>query len=147
MDSTRTFKMKIHGNEYAVDIKKVGEGVASVEVNGTLYDVQFEAERKVSKTPTLTRTPVYASSTERPKTTASPTENKGKTVKAPLPGVILEIRVREGDTVKAGEVLLIMEAMKMENNIVAPTDGRVASLKVGKGDNVLEGDPLVEIGG
>ncbi len=147
MDSTRTFKMKIHGNEYAVDIKTIGEGVASVEVNGTMYDVQFEAERKVSKTPTLTRKPVYTSEAERPKTTASPTENKGKIIKAPLPGVILEIKVREGDTVKAGDVLLIMEAMKMENNIVAPADGRIAALKVGKGDNVLEGDALVEIGG
>lgn len=147
MDSNRTFKMKIHGNEYTVDIKNVGEGEAQVEVNGTVYSVAFEAERKVSKTPTLTRTPVYTTQVERPKTTASPTENKGKTVKSPLPGVILELRVREGDTVKAGDVLLIMEAMKMENNIVAPMDGRVAALKVGKGDNVLEGDPLVEIGG
>ena len=147
MDSNRTFKMKIHGNEYNVDIKKVGEGVAEVEVNGTVYSVDFEAERKVSKTPTLTRTPVYTTQAERPKSTASPTENRGKTVKAPLPGVILELRVREGDTVKAGDVLLIMEAMKMENNIVAPTDGRVSALRVGKGDNVLEGDPLVEIGG
>lgn len=146
MDSNRTFKMKIHGNEYSVDIKNVGEGIASVEVNGTVYEVEFEAQRKVSKTPTLTRAPVYTTEADRPKTTAAPTENKGKTVKAPLPGVILELKVREGDTVKAGDVLLIMEAMKMENNIVAPTDGRVTALKVGKGDNVLEGDPLVEIG-
>jgi glutaconyl-CoA/methylmalonyl-CoA decarboxylase subunit gamma len=147
MDSNRTFKMKIHGNDYTVDIKKVGEGVASVEVNGTVYDVQFEAERKISKTPTLTRTPVYTSGADRPKATAAPTENKGKVVKAPLPGVILEVNVREGDAVKAGDVLLLMEAMKMENNIVAPMDGRVVAMKVGKGDNVLEGDPLVEIGG
>lgn len=146
MDSRRTFKMKIHGNEYGVEIKKVGEGVASVEVNGTIYEVQFESERKVSKTPTLTRTPVYTTETEHPKKTASPTESKGKQVKSPLPGVILEIKVREGDPVKAGDVLMIMEAMKMENNIVAPSDGRIAVLKVGKGDNVLEGDLLVEIG-
>lgn len=147
MNSTRTFKMKIHGNEYTVDIKSIGEGVASVEVNGTVYDVAYEAEKKVSKTPTLTRTPVYSTSAERPKTTAGPAENKGKIVKSPLPGVILEVRVREGAEVKAGDLLLIMEAMKMENNIVAPSDGRVTSLKVNVGDNVLEGDPLVEIGG
>jgi biotin carboxyl carrier protein len=137
--------MKIHGNEYAVDIKNVGEGVASVEVNGTVYSVEFEAERKVSKTPTLTRTPVYTTGADRPKTTASPTENKGKTVKAPLPGVILELHVREGDTVKAGDVLLIMEAMKMENNILAEVDGHAKTIKVNEGDNVLEGDLLIEI--
>ena len=146
MDSRRTFKMKIHGNDYGVEIQKVGEGVASVEVNGTVYEVEFESERKVSKTPTLTRTPVYTTETEHPKKTASPTEGKGKTIKSPLPGVILEVKVREGDSVKAGDVLLIMEAMKMENNIVAHSDGTIASLKVAKGDNVLEGDPLVEIG-
>jgi glutaconyl-CoA/methylmalonyl-CoA decarboxylase subunit gamma len=146
MDSRRTFKMKIHGNDYGVEIKKVGEGVASVEVNGTVYQVEFESARKVSKTPTLTRAPVYTTETERPKKTASPTEGAGKTIKSPLPGVILEVKVREGDSIKAGDVLLIMEAMKMENNIVAHSDGTIASLKVGKGDNVLEGDPLVEIG-
>ena len=59
----------------------------------------------------------------------------------------LDLRIKEGDSVKAGDVLMIMEAMKMENNIVAPGDGTVTSVKVAKGDNVLEGDPLVEIGG
>lgn len=147
MDSTRKFSIKIHGNDYAVEINKVHDGVASVEVNGTVYEVQYEAERRETKTPTLVRKPVYTTEAERPKKTAKPTENKGKIVKAPLPGVILETKVKEGDTIKAGDVLMIMEAMKMENNIVAPGDGTVASMKVAKGDNVLEGDALVEIGG
>ena len=147
MDSNRKFSIKIHGNEYAVEIKKVDEGVASVEVNGTVYEVQYEAERRVSKTPTLVRTPVYHTESERPKKTSRPEESKGRVIKAPLPGVILDLRIKEGDSVKAGDVLMIMEAMKMENNIVAPGDGTVTSLKVAKGDNVLEGDPLVEIGG
>lgn len=147
MDSKRTFKMKIHGNDYSVDIKNIGDGIASIEVNGTMYEVQFEAERKVSKTPTLTRTPVYTSSTERSKSTAAPEENKGKVVKAPLPGTILEIKRREGDTVKAGDVILIMEAMKMENNIVSPTDGSIVKMNVQQGENVLEAAPLFEIGG
>ena len=147
MDSNRKFAITIHGNDYAVEIQKVAEGVASVEVNGTVYEVKYEAEKRVSKTPTLVRTPVYHTESERPKKTTRPEETKGRTVKAPLPGVILELRIKEGDAVKAGDVLMIMEAMKMENNIVAPGDGTVTSLKVAKGDNVLEGDLLVEIGG
>ncbi len=147
MDSNRKFSIKIHGNEYAVEINKVDDGVASVEVNGTVYDVQYEVEKRTTKTPTLVRTPVYHTAEERPKKTSAPDATKGRTVKAPLPGVILELRIKEGDAVKAGDVLMIMEAMKMENNIVAPGDGTVQSLKVAKGDNVLEGDPLVEIGG
>lgn len=147
MNSARKFNIKINGTDYAVEIKKVDEGLATVEVNGSVYDVAFEAEKKVSKTPTLVRTPAYTTQSERPKTTAKPEENKGKIIKAPLPGVILDMHVREGDAVKAGQVLLVMEAMKMENNIVAPNDGTVTALRISKGDNVLEGDVLVEIGG
>jgi len=147
MDSNRKFSIKIHGNDYAVEIKKVDHGVASVEVNGTVYEVQYEAEKRVTKTPTLVRKPVYHTESDRPQKTAAPEASKGRMIKAPLPGVILELRIKEGDTVKAGDVLMIMEAMKMENNIVAPGDGTVTALKVAKGDNVLEGDPLVEIGG
>ena len=66
MDSNRKFSMKIHGNDYAVEIRKIDEGTATVEVNGTVYEVHYEAERKVSKTPTLTRTPVYHTETDRP---------------------------------------------------------------------------------
>ncbi len=147
MNSTRKFSIKINGNDYAVEIAKVAEGVASVDVNGTVYDVQFETEKKVTKTPTLVRTPMYTTESERPKSTAKPTENKGKVIKSPLPGVILDVHKREGDAVKAGDVIMIMEAMKMENNIVAPTDGTITALRVQRGDNVLEGDVLVEIGG
>ena len=147
MDSTRKFSIKIHGNDYAVEIKKVDDGVASVDVNGTVYEVQYEAERRSTKTPTLVRTPVYHTASDRPLKTSKPEESKGKLVKAPLPGVILEVKVKEGDSIKAGQVLMIMEAMKMENNIVAPSDGTVVSMKVSRDDNVLEGDPLLEIGG
>lgn len=147
MNSTRKFSIKINGNDYAVEIAKIGDGVASVDVNGTVYEVEFQSEKKVSKTPTLVRTPAYTTEAERPKTTAKPAENTMKVVKSPLPGVILDVHKREGDAVKAGEVVMIMEAMKMENNIVSPIDGTLRSLKVQRNDNVLEGDVLFEIGG
>ena len=66
-------------------------------------------------------------------------------VKSPLPGVILDIKVKEGDTVKRGQTIIILEAMKMENNINANKDGKVAEIKVNKGDSVLEGTDLVII--
>jgi len=146
MNSSRQFNIKINGTEYTVDILKAEDGAASVEVNGTKYDVQYEQKKAVSKTPTLVRTPAYTSAEERTKSFAKPDEVKTKGIKSPLPGVILEVKVNTGDAVKAGQGLMVMEAMKMENNIVAPSDGIVKALKVGKGDNVLEGDLLVEIG-
>ena len=66
-------------------------------------------------------------------------------MKSPLPGVILDIKVKEGDMVKKGQVIIILEAMKMENNINADRDGKVTSIKVSKGDSVLEGTDLVII--
>ena len=67
-------------------------------------------------------------------------------VKSPLPGVILEVKCAVGNTVKKGDVLLILEAMKMENVIEATANGKIESIKVNKGDSVLEGDTLVVIG-
>lgn len=147
MASRRTFNVSINGNAYSIDIQKVTDGQATVEVNGASYTVEFESNRPVSKTPTLIRSVAYNTEGERPKKTAHPEENKGRIIKSPLPGVILSVNVKEGDSVKAGDLLLIMEAMKMENNIVTPTDGKVLHIKVAQGVNVLEGDVLVEIGG
>jgi glutaconyl-CoA/methylmalonyl-CoA decarboxylase subunit gamma len=146
MNSSRKFNITINGNEYSIELQKAEDGVASVEVNGTHYDVAYEAVKKESKTPTLVRKPVYGSSEERPKSFAKPEESKVRGVQSPLPGVILELKIKNGDTVKAGQVMLIMEAMKMENNIVAPADGTIKDIKVSKGDNVMEGDLLIEIG-
>ena len=73
-------------------------------------------------------------------------KSAGTAGKSPLPGVIVDLKVREGDQVNAGQHLLILEAMKMENNIDADRDGIVVELKVNKGDSVLEGDTLLTIG-
>ena len=76
---------------------------------------------------------------------AAAKKSAGTAVKSPLPGVIVDLKVREGDQVKAGQHLLVLEAMKMENNINANKDGKVAEIKVNKGDSVLEGTDLVII--
>ena len=66
-------------------------------------------------------------------------------IKSPLPGVILEIKVKEGDTVKRGQTLLVLEAMKMENDIKADRDGKVTAIKVSQGESILEGTDLIII--
>lgn len=76
---------------------------------------------------------------------ASKTSGAGKPVTAPLPGVIIDIRVAAGDQIKAGQVIAILEAMKMENEIQAENDGTIISVHVGKGDSVLEGTAIVTI--
>ena len=76
---------------------------------------------------------------------ASKTSGAGKSVTAPLPGVIIDIRVAAGDQIKAGQVIAILEAMKMENEIQAESDGVVTAVNVSQGDSVLEGAPIVTI--
>ncbi|MFZ1731051.1 MAG: biotin/lipoyl-containing protein [Bacteroidota bacterium] len=147
MTTQSSFNISINGNEYNIEIKKIGEGQATVDVNGTSYEVSYDNHRKPSKTPRLVRQPAYTSEMERPLKTSSPGESKKRFVKAPLPGVILSVNVKEGVAVKAGEIIVVMEAMKMENNIVAPADGIVQQIKVVVGANVLEGDELFELGG
>lgn len=143
----KKFNFTIRGNNYDVEIVNIEDNIAEVEVNGTKYEVEIHKEIKTSKTPKLTRTAVHHSHDADKAKTSKPTERKGAgLIKAPLPGTILEMKVKEGDAVKQGDILLIMEAMKMENNIKADHEGKITSIKVKQGDSVLEGDVLVEIG-
>lgn len=145
----KNFKFTINGNEYDAEIIGIEENTAEVSVNGVSYTVEIDRKMQTVKTPKLVRTMAVPSTDSHPSVskTASPSAPKGTgSIKSPLPGVILEIFVREGDTVKIGQKLLMLEAMKMENNINADKEGRVASIKVGKGDSVMEGDILIVIG-
>ena len=143
----KKFKFTIRGNKYDVELLNIEDNIAEVEVNGSKYEVEIEQELKTTKTPKLVRPKAVPSSESDRAKTSRPTESKGAGfVKAPLPGTILQIFAKEGDIVKSGDKLLIMEAMKMENNITADKEGKVTSVKVKEGDAVLEGDILVEIG-
>lgn len=137
----KSYKFKINGNDYAVEIKSVEDDIAEVEVNGTPYQVQLTKELKITKTPKLVRSPAS------PHVEAKPVSVKTglKKIDSPLPGVITQIKVKEGDVVKKGEVMLMLEAMKMENSIYAEVDGVVKSIKVKVGESVLQGDTLMEI--
>lgn len=142
----KSFKYTINGNTYKVHINSVVDDVAEVEVNGTPYNVKMEKPAKKQMV-TLKR-PAQAPTTASgaPVVTRPAASNVAGAVKSPLPGVILSVDCKIGDTVKRGQKILVLEAMKMENNINADRDGKIIDIKVNKGDSVLEGADLVVIG-
>lgn len=142
----KSFKYTINGNVYKVHINSVVEDIAEVEVNGTPYKVQMEKPAK--KQVVTIKRPAQAptTSTGDPIVTRPVATTSQGAVKSPLPGVILEVKCKIGDTVKRGQTIIILEAMKMENNINADRDGEIKEIKVNKGDSVLENAELVVIG-
>lgn len=144
----KKFKFTVQGNTYEVEIQNIEDNLAEIEVNGSLYKVEIHREvKQPSKTPTLVRKPVEPLHESAEKKTHKPSEIvKAGAIKAPLPGTILQIKKKVGDKVKSGDLLLIMEAMKMENNITANRSGVITSINCNVNDSVLEGDVLVEIG-
>lgn len=142
----KEYKYKINGNNYTVAVGDIDNNIAQIEVNGVPYKVELDrpaaAAVKVS-TPKPTAAPRTATGE---KVIASKPAASGKgSVVAPLPGVIISINVKVGDTVKASDTVVMLEAMKMENSIRAGRDGKVASINVAPGDSVLEGAVLVTI--
>jgi len=144
----KEYKIKINGNDYNVTIDEVEGNAAKVEVNGTPYNVEFEKPlSKKPKTISVVNKPAAAPSAgaaPATKPAAAPAAAGGATVNSPLPGVVLEIKVKDGDKVTKGQVIMVLEAMKMENAIEAPCEGTI-TIKAQKGDSVLEGAPLAVI--
>ena len=157
----KEYKYKINGNEYSVAIIDLEGNTAAVEVNGVSYKVDILTEgftaapaRPVAK-PAAPAAPAPAAAKPAAPQPIAPAAapaadpapaGKGTAVQSPLPGVILDIKVAVGDTVKAGQTVAILEAMKMENSINAECDGVITAIKVAKGDNILEGSDIVIIG-
>ena len=143
----KEYKLKINGNEYNVTVNEVDGSMAEVEVNGTPFKVEFDKPVKKAAAPVAK--PVAKSAAPAPAAAPAPKPaagGAGSAVTSPLPGVILDVCVKEGDAVKRGQTVVVLEAMKMENAIEATADGTVTAIKVGKGDSVLEGAPLIMIG-
>jgi len=137
----KTYKFTISGHTYEVDILEIEGDLVRLEVNGTSYLVEIHKQIKQAKTPTLIR-PIL----KEPQKIIEKKEGGPRTsVKSPLPGVIVSIAVKEGDRVTKGQLLLVMEAMKMENEIKSPSDGEVISIKVAHGQAVLQEENLIEI--
>ncbi|MDR1724937.1 MAG: biotin/lipoyl-binding protein [Bacteroidales bacterium] len=142
----KSYKLKINGTNYEVNINNVDGQVVELELNGTPYKVEVDKEIKQTKTPKLVR-PVAVPSTDIAPQTAKTSANVGgSTIKSPLPGTVLDVYVNVGDKVSIGQKLIMLEAMKMENQIDSDVSGVVKEMKVRKSDSVMEGDVLLIIG-
>ena len=132
----KNFTFKINENSYSVKIVSQENNTIDLEVNGTSYSVKMKEEIKTRKTPTLVRKPSNTAPVELVKVSSN-SSGKAK-VTAPIPGVILSINVKVGDTFKENDLLLVLEAMKMENSIV------VTAVNVAVGQQVLQGEVMIE---
>lgn len=158
------YKFRINGNDYNVEINSVNGDSAVVTVNGIQYSVESGVASCSAAAAAAAQAPVQAPAAPQPapavqpaaqaapvqaaepaKPAPAPASGNGKPVTAPLPGVIIEISVKVGDTVKQGQQVAVLEAMKMENVIEATHDGTVTAINASKGDSVLEGAPIVTI--
>ena len=151
------YQYTVKGVDYEVEIQDIEGNIANVTVNGIPFEVEMKQPVKASKQKvtlggeqTVKSENNNSSSTSTANATAAPTAKPtaaaaGKPVVAPLPGTINEIKVKVGDKVNAGDTVVILEAMKMQNNIEAETSGTITSINVNKGDAVMEGDTLVTI--
>lgn len=137
----KSFKFKIHDNNYKVNVLSQEGNTIELEVNGTQYSVKLNEEVKTSKTPTLIR-----SASKRPvePLKVNPSSQRTK-ILAPIPGTILLVDVKVGDTVKVGDRLVQLEAMKMENNITSEKSGIIRAVHVIKDQKVLQNELMIEL--
>lgn len=157
------YEYKVKGVDYVVEIQDIEGNIANVTVNGIPFEVEMKQPVKSSKqkvklseerrvkseefnsSSSATNTSSATNESSAPITKPAAAAASGKPVVAPLPGTINEIKVKVGDKVNAGDTVVVLEAMKMQNNIDAETSGTIASINVNKGDAVMEGDTLVTI--
>lgn len=147
----KEYKFKINGKDYAVTIGEASGRNLKVNVNGADYEVEL-SEGDFSAAPTApvemtkgTSAPAEVSPAAEAAPKAAPS-GVGKTIKSPLPGIIISIDVKEGQAVSRGQKVAVIEAMKMENDILAECDGTITAIHAAKGDSVLEGADIVTIG-
>lgn len=156
----KEYKFKINGKEYQVAIGEASGNMLSVNVNGADYQVELEnmnaaaaaisaGAKKQADAPAeiaAASASSSASATASASAAAPAATGAGQTIKSPLPGIIISVDVKEGQAVKRGQKVAVVEAMKMENDILAECDGTVTAVHARKGDSVLEGADIVTIG-
>lgn len=142
----KEYKYKINGSLYKVAVGDIENNVAEVFVNGAPYKVEIQQEVPAAVAKVKAKPSAAPRKETGEKVISRPAANTSAgAIKAPLPGVILDIKVKVGDTVKPGDTVVILEAMKMENNINSDKAGVVKSISVNKGDSVLESADLIVI--
>ena len=157
------YEYKVKGVDYVVEIQDIEGNIANVTVNGIPFEVEMKQPVKAGKqkvklseerrvkseefnsSSSATNASSATNESSAPITQPAAAAASGKPVVAPLPGTINEIKVKVGDKVSADDTVVVLEAMKMQNNIDAETSGTIASINVNKGDAVMEGDTLVTI--
>lgn len=140
----KEYKFKINGKDYAVVIGEADGKMLNVNVNGADYQVELENAPVAAPA-----APVAAAAAPAPAAApaaAPKPAGAGQTIKSPLPGIIISIDVKEGQAIQRGQKVAVIEAMKMENDILAESDGTVTAIHAHKGDSVLEGADIVTIG-
>ena len=160
----KKYQYKVQGVDYEVEIVEVEGKIARVNVNGIPFEIEMQKPINAAKHPVLAATKRTAPVAAAPVTPVAPTAavqstavqskptqpaaaaGAGTPVKAPLPGTINAINVKVGDTVAVGDVVIVLEAMKMQNNIEAENAGTVTSIRVQQGDSVMEGAVMLTIG-
>ena len=141
----KEYNYKINGAPYNVKITGIEENIAKVEVNGIEFDVELEKPVAQPK-PVVRAVAAPVKTIEAPKEKQEAVDAGVFAVRAPLPGTINDIKVAVGQEVAKGQTVVVLEAMKMENNIDSDRAGKVLEVKVAKGDTVMEGSILVTIG-
>ena len=148
-----TYKYKVQGVDYEVEIAEVEGNIAKVNVNGIPFELELQKPINAAKHPTMStpkvQTPVQpVAPVQQPQPAAAPQAapaGAGHGVKAPLPGTITELKVQVGQQVSIGDTLVVLEAMKMQNNIESEFAGQVTSILVKQGDTVMEGTVMMTI--
>ena len=140
----KEYKYTINGNKYEVAIGEIVDNIATVTVNGEEYKVEMEKEAEPEKKKGVVARPA-AEAAAPASAPAAGKVNVNNALKAPLPGVVTEVKVAVGDEVKAGDTVVVLEAMKMANNLEAENSGKVTAVLVKEGDSVMEDTPLVVI--
>lgn len=140
----KSYKFLINGNQYEVEVLDVDGNMAKIEVNGTVYDVEMQREIPKAKAMPAAPPPKQVKET-KPATEKSAGTGTAAEVRAPLPGVIIQVMVRPGDDVSTGQTLCTLETMKMENAIKTEKGGRVASVNIAPGQSVLQDELLIVI--
>ncbi|WP_297233455.1 biotin/lipoyl-containing protein [Prevotella sp.] len=142
----KEYKYTINGNKYDVEIVDIVENIATVTVNGENYSVEMEKEPEPEKKKVVIKSGAQAQPEAAASEGASAAKvNTNNALKAPLPGVIREINVAVGDEVAVGDTVVVLEAMKMANNLEAEKAGKVTAVLVQVGESVMEDTPLVVI--
>ena len=153
----KKYQYKVQGVDYEVEIAEVEGKIAKVNVNGIPFEIEMQKPINAAKHPALAATkrtapvaaapaaPVQPVEKPRPAAPAAPAAGAGNAVKAPLPGTINAINVKVGDTIAVGDVVVVLEAMKMQNNIESEYAGTVTAINVTQGDSVMEGSVLLMI--